>query len=269
VPGPTDRELVVKAFDACLWPAGKPTLEDAWLGIYQVLWWYEHGFLHVREANDLLKRPWQTKATQAERYIAGAIGIPPAQLRNEVDRMMQLPRWRKAGGDAMQRNNPLGHGLRMLLSEVLTRWGDQRFEYAEEVETKKHFPGISMPGRSERPKVDVLARVNGTGRPRAVMSCKWSIRHDRISDPTNECTSYKAAAIQQQIMDLKYLVVTNELDGQRLDKILNQPCVDTLVLVRLELAQALNSGGTPMMIAARGATRLLDLTELVKSTLIW
>jgi hypothetical protein len=101
------------------------------------------------------------------------------------------------------------------------------------------------------------------------MSCKWSIRHDRISDPTNECTSYKAAAVQQQIMDLRYIVVTNEMDGQRLDKILNQPCVDTLVHVHLELAQALNNGGTPMMIAGRAATRLMDLTELVKSTFTW
>jgi hypothetical protein len=35
--------------------------------------------------------------------------------------------------------------------------------------------------------MDVLALK--AGKPRAVISCKWSIRHDRISDPTNECTS--------------------------------------------------------------------------------
>ena len=71
-----------------------------------------------------------------------------------------------------------------------------------------------MPGM---PKIDVLIRRDST--PRAVGSCKWSIRHDRISDPTNECTQYKKAAIDQQIMDLKHYVITNELDGQRADKV--------------------------------------------------
>ena len=35
-----DRTLVVSAFDSAYFPGGVPTLETAWLGIYQVLWWY-------------------------------------------------------------------------------------------------------------------------------------------------------------------------------------------------------------------------------------
>src|SRR5687768_9577518 len=88
-----------------------------------------------------------------------------------------------------------------------------------------------MPGRSIKSKVDVAAIRKSNGRTKAVMSCKWSYKHDRISDPTNECQQYKSAAIQQQIMDLRMYVVTSEMSVARLDKVLNQPCIDGLVHV--------------------------------------
>jgi hypothetical protein len=264
-----DRELVVKAFQESRWPEGTPTLADAWLGIYQVLCWYEHGYLHIREANDLKKnKTWQARAKLAELRVAEKLNVTADEVRGLVDKMMQLPRWMDADGTSMQRNNPLGHGLRMLVSEVLTRWGDPRFTYPEEAKPKGYFPGIVLPGRSDRASIDVLIRTEN-GRPRAIVSCKWSIRHDRISDPTNECTQYKSAAVQQQLMNLYYCVVTNEMDGQRLDKVLNQPCVDALVHVNLDLAMELTNGGTPLMIAGRGARRLLDLTELAQLTFFW
>ncbi len=259
----SDRQLVVGEFDRSLYPSGAPTLDDAWLGIYQVLWWYEHGLLHVREANDLKKsRTWQERARIAERYIADPLGVRPEDVPDLVDRMMRLPRW-----VGMQRNNPVGNGLRMLVSEVLQRWGDPRFKYEEEQKATKWFPGIQMHGRSATPSVDVA--VTRGGIPRGVVSSKWSIRHDRISDPTNECTSYKSAAVQQQLMDLSYFVITNELDGQRLDKVINQPCVDGLIHVHLDLVEQLLGGLTPLMTAARAARRLFDLTEVVQLTYTW
>ena len=265
-----DRELVIGAFDGARYPTlpsgvpGAPTLETAWLGIAQVLLWYEHGFLHIREANDLKKRPWQAKATAAEQYIANQLGVDSAEVPKLVDRMMKLDRW-----SGMQRNNPLGHGLRMLVSEVLERWGNAAYDYPEEEKPAIYFPGIVLTGRSERASIDVLARHRETGAPRAIISCKWSIRHDRISDPTNECTEYKGAAIKRQNMNLFYCVVTNELDGQRLDKIITQPCVDALVHVHLPLALQLNAGGTTLMAEARARNRLLDLTDLVHLTATW
>src|SRR5206468_2287601 len=105
-------------------------------------------------------------------------------------------------------------------------WGDRRFTYREEEHATNWFPGIQMPGRSARPRVDVMVV---DARPRAVISCKWSYRHDRISEVTNECQEYKAAAVRRQVMDLGHYLVTNEFDGQRLDKVLNQPCVNALV----------------------------------------
>jgi hypothetical protein len=101
----------------------------------------------------------------------------------------------------------------MLVSEVLRRWGDDRFEYREEARATKFYPGIVMPGRSAEPYIDVAAISKIRQKPKAVISCKWGIRHDRISDPTNECTLYKSASIQLQEMGLLYFVVTNEIGG--------------------------------------------------------
>lgn len=260
-----DRALVVSEFDSSTYPSGVPALEDAWLGIYQVLWWYEHGLLHIHDAPALWKnKVWAEKASVAEAYMAEALGIAPSEVRNIVDRQMQLARWR-----GLQRNNPLGHGFRMLVSEVLRRWGDDRFEYGEEVKATRFYPGIQMPGRSAEPSIDVVAISKRSGRPRAVISCKWGIRHDRISDPTNECTQYKSASVQLQEMGLQYFVITNEMSGQRLDKVLNQPCVDALVHVSLDFVSAVNGGLTPFMTAGRAARRLFDLKELAELSYTW
>lgn len=289
-----DRQLVVAEFDGAVFPGGAATLDTAWLGIYQVLWWYDSpllpvrglaagapaeiraaldkveaylkatagtGILHVREANDLRRPTWRLRAARADAYIASQLGADPSDLPVLFDRMMRTPRW--AG---MQRNNPLGNGLRMLIAEVAGRWGNPKLKYDEETKATDWFPGISLAGRSARPSIDV-AITEGT-RPRAVGSCKWSIRHDRISDPTNECTAYRSAAIQQQLMDLRYYVVTNELDGQRLDKILTQPCVSALVHVHLDLVRELGTE-TPRMRDERQAGRLLDLADWVRLTKTW
>ena len=295
----SDRVLVVREFDGSQFPSGTPTLETAWVGIYQVLWWYigdprlialeqmRYGtipmppevtdafavatsylratqgapILHVREANDLGKRVWQQRAAIAQGYIAETLGVEADELPALFDRMMLLPRW--AG---KQRNNPVGNGLRILLSEILTRWGDERFAYEEEAPATSWFPGIVMPGRSKNPKVDVAAVSDG--QPSALISCKWSIRHDRISDPTNECQEYRAAAMKRQF-PLSYYVLTNELDWQRLEKVLNQPCVDGLIHVHLGLLDQVLGGESDAMAAARKASRLLDLTEFVSLTSTW
>jgi hypothetical protein len=269
-----DRAEVVGAFDTALYPrGGSVTLETAWMGIYQTLWWYhqveyEDGtlgpkVLHVREANDLAKPLWHKRAGDLEASIASGMGIRSDELEAHVDRMMLLPRWR-----SKQRNNPLGHGLRIILSELLQRFGSPAFNYPEEELAKMWFPGIEMPGRSENPKIDVAAVRKSNGRPQAMVSCKWSIRHDRVSDPTNECTAYKAAAVQQNVMDLRYFVVTNEMNVKRLDKILNQPCVDGLVHVHLPAVEVMEKRSA-LMDEAAAKGRLFDLVDFVKSTAAW
>ena len=103
---PADRALIVSELHSSQYPnpGNSLTLNDAWLGIYQTLLWYEHQLPHIIES-DKLKRnsTWQAKAKQAESFIARSLSVQPSHLPRMVDRMMGLPRW--AG---MQRNNPLG-----------------------------------------------------------------------------------------------------------------------------------------------------------------
>ena len=100
------------------------------------------------------------------------------------------------------------------------------------------------------------------------MSCKWSYKHDRISDPTNECQQYKAAAMNLQIMDLKMYVVTSEMSVTRLDKVLNQPCIDGLVHVHLPAVEKAEPYSSAMR-TAMGDGRLMDLVDFVKLTHTW
>jgi hypothetical protein len=251
---------VVGAFNHSLWPTGEPTLEDAWLGIYQTLLYYEPTtdppLLHINEANEL-RRGWGRRARVAEAFIAGAMEIEPVYLSTHIDRMMQLPRWL-----GKQRHNPIGNGLRILLAEVLRRWGSQSMEFEQEQKGTYWFPGITMPGRSETPSVDVMMVKNE--RPRGLVSCKWSIRHDRISDPTNECQEYKAAAARRQLPTIGFYVFTNEFNPSRLEKVLNQPCVDGLVHVHRPLVEHLFPGHILFE-----DSKFLDLVDFTRLTLTW
>lgn len=259
-----DRALVVGAFDAAIYPPGVGlTLDTAWLGVYQTLWWYEHGVLHLREANDLKKPIWQARAANVEAYIANAMGIQPSQLNGHVNLMMNLPRWQ-----GMQRNNPVGNGLRSLVSELFERFGNPAFSYPEEEDLTRLFPGIPMPGRSKKSKVDVAAIRKTDGKLKAILSCKWSYKHDRISDPTNECHQYKAAAVQASIMDLKFFVLTNELSVARLDKVIEQPCVDGLIHVHLPTV-ALSEKPSALMNQAVANGRLMDMADFIRGTANW
>jgi hypothetical protein len=261
VPSEADRQLVIGEFDNAHYPSGAPSLAEAGLGIYQVLMWYDPPthVLHVNESNELARAAWAARAQLAEDYIGTQLGILPAQVPGYVDRMMRLPRW--AG---MQRQNPLGNGLRTLVAEALRRWGNPSLHYLQEEDATRWFPGISLPGRSEKPKIDVL--VVKAGKPRAVVSCKWSIRHDRISDPTNECTSYKAAAIQQQITNLQYFVVSNEFSAARLEKVLSQPCVDGLVHAHSPLFDLI-AGAAAVPVTSH--SKFSELVQFVQSTHSW
>lgn len=266
VPSASDRALVVGQFDKALYPLGAPSLAEAALGIYQVLMWYdgEAHVLHVNESNELLKKAWAARAKLAEDYLATQLGVAPAALPQYVDRMMRLPRWTKPSGGPMQRQNPLGNGLRILIAEALQRWGNPSLDYLQEEDARRWFPGISMPGRSETPKIDVL--IVKQGKPRAVVSSKWSIRHDRISDPTNECTSYKAAAIQHQITNLQFFVISNEFSASRLEKVLRQPCVDGLVHVHTPLFETIAG---PAAVPVSTHPKFSDLVQFVQVTHTW
>jgi len=165
----------------------------------------------------------------------------------------------------MQRQNTLGIAFAGLMKHVLERFGAPRASYDLEVKAQNIFRGITLPGRSATACIDLLATCANS--PRAVLSTKWSLRHDRLNDMTEECPAYKSA--YQRLYratpgapDLLYYVVTNEYDPSSLNKILRDPCVDAVVHVHkialVDVCRLDNRLG-----------RLLDLADLIRATSSW
>lgn len=242
------------------------TAESAWLGIYQVLLWHEprSGLPHIIDANNLRVprgsrsrtsgTAWVERARDFQAYLATHLQCQAEQVPEYLDRLMMHPEYQ-----GMQRQNPLGSAFPDLLEYILEQFGNQGVHYEREVLATKAFPGISIPGRSAAPKIDIL--VKAEGRPRAIISAKWSLRHDRLNDISNECPVYKAAAYVTR-SEIDYIVVTNEFQPARLLKLLSDHCVDTLVhLHKPAVVQVCGLDGR--------LGELADLTALIQRTHTW
>ena len=159
-----------------------------------------------------------------------------------------------------QRHNTLGIAFPGLVKYALERFGSARVSYETEVTAGVLFPGITFPGRSTTPRIDLLVKLNDI--PRAVISAKWSLRHDRVNDITNECPVYKAAHLRiyrhTSRDHLSYYVVTNEYDPARLHKTLDDTCVDGVVHV--------HKAGVVNVCGLNGRlTRLIDLADFIRA----
>lgn len=263
-------EDVVKIFSRALYPVGL-TPKTAWLGVYQALLWYEPVNLgqytslpHIIDADKLRpsksrrtgKQPvkpsaWQRRAEAAEQYIAEQLKCPTHQVEHKVDQLMRMPQY-----VGLQRQNSLGIACIGITTHILRTFGSRQLTYDMEVNAASVFPGITMPGRSTSPSIDVLIRKGGY--PRAIVSVKWSLRHDRINDITNECPIYKAASMRSR-KPLAFYVVSNEFDPARLSKVLADDCIDGLAHVHKPLvASVCNLNGR--------LDAMLDLSELIEAT---
>lgn len=227
-------------FQNARYPQGL-TVQTAWLGIYQVLMWYEPvnvggvaALPHIIDANNLRPpagRPspapalnaWCRRAQAIEQYLAEQLVCTPDQVPIYLDRLMSHPVYR-----GRQRQNPLGSAFPALVKHALEQFGNKDVQYDLEVPATDVFPGVAVPGRSVTPKMDILVRRQG--RPRAIVSAKWSLRHDRLNDISNECPVYKYAASLTRTQ-IDYIVVTNEFGSARLQRLLRDPCVDAVVHV--------------------------------------
>lgn len=256
------------------YPAGF-TDSTAWLGIYQVLLWYEKigvkgifSLPHIIDS-DKLRPPasqkgkksssefsaWQKRAQLLEIYMAEQLSCKPGEVEGYTNGLFKLPVYKK-----LQRQNPLGIVFPMLVKSVLEKFGNPAIRYELEVDATKLFPGITMPGRSKTPSIDILASKSDSSL--AIISAKWSLRHDRVGDLTSECPEYKAAAVRRRWSPFYYFVVTNEFDPARLAKILNDQCIDGLVHVHKPAVQ------TVCKLNGR-LDKMLDLTDLITRTKNW
>jgi len=277
---PTREQTIADAieiFDTAKYSFGL-NAGTAWLGIYQTLLWYEpvnwvgfNDLPHIIDADKL--RPalpakkrgwtkpnaWQRRAQALEAYLANQLGCSVDSLSHRMDLLMKQPNYQ-----GMQRQNTLGIAFVGLIKHILEKFGSPKVSYETEVEAATIFPGVDFPGRSRTPRIDLLVRH--ADMPRAIISAKWSMRHDRLSDITNECPIYKAAYQriyrQAQHSHLRYHVVTNEYDSSRLNKMLNDICVDSVVHVHkkavLEVCELDGS-----------LAQLRDLADFVNDTLSW
>ena len=277
---PTREQTItdaIQVFEEAEYPPGL-NAASAWLGIYQTLLWYEpvnwlglEELPHIIDADKL--RPaspakrrawtslnvWQKRAQAVSVYLATQLGCSAENVSSKVDLLMKQPDY-----DGMQRQNTLGIASAGLIKHVLERFGSGNLSYVTEVEATALFPGITFPGRSITPRIDVLVQLNDL--PRAIISTKWSLRHDRLSDITNECPVYKAAYgrvyRQARREQLLYYVATNEYDPARLNKVLDDSCVDGVVHIhKAAVVDVCGLNGRLL--------KLIDLASFIKSTLSW
>lgn len=202
--------------------------QDFWKGIYQALLWYEHGVPHIVEANDLKKQIWRYRAKNVEKKLAVAYRCKPDQVSTKVDQLLQSPILQ-----GQQRQNPLGTGFSACLVYLLRREAAPVFEFIPKaVVGHAVFKKVRKPPRKE---VDIA--VLKKGREYAIISTKWSIRHDRLKDWLDECDFYKTRAGLPY-----YFVVTNEFSRGRLKKVLENACKNGLYHVNRTLLLAAYSG---------------------------
>ncbi len=208
--------------------------ESAWLGVYEALLWYEsmpdgEAFPHIIDSNRFRRATgrniWRERARAFESYFAARIGIRPSGLQSHTDQVMLHPEFR-----GLQRQNPLGIAFVGIIQHLLQRFGNPGITYRTEFPATDLFPGISLPGRSKAPQIDIAASRDN--HLIAIISIKWSLRHDRMSDLVAECRAYKAAAVWTG--SLEYHVVTNEFDPARLVKALTDECFDRVTHVHRE-----------------------------------
>lgn len=268
--GSPARQLALSLFQNATYPNGLSGT-NAWLGIYQVLLWYEPVALegvsalpHIIDADKLRPpsyRParhgvsaWQQRAQAVEQYLAYHLGCQPDQVQNHVDLLMRNPVYR-----GVQRQNPLGIAFPVLICHVLRTFGNNAVSYELEIPAQSIFPSIVVPGRSPNPKIDIVVR--NQNHIRAIISCKWSLRHDRLNDISNECPTYKQAASWTRTQ-IDYLVTTNEYDPARLNKLLADSCVDALIHVHKHLPT--NICGLDSRLV-----KMLDLVDLIARSQTW
>lgn len=234
--------------------------EKAWLGVYAALLWYEQvgsniSVPHIIDTDKLRKEEgvWRQRALSFESYLAQELSCPPDEVIQHVDKLMRSP-----GYASLQRQNPLGIAFIGIIKALLEAFGDRALTYRTEFPATELFPGIRLHGRSEAPKIDIAAFRDG--RLVAIISSKWSIRHDRVGDLVAECRAYKAAAMWS--WHFRYYVVTNEFDPARLAKLLGDECLDGLVHVHKKAVVEVCELNSRL-------SSLLDLLELMELTTTW
>ena len=217
-------------------------LDRSWLAIALLLmtceiwrdgeWRAFHGAPVLRESNDyrLTKGGTPNKtlseALQVKNRIAAELAIDPDRLCPEMGQF-----FRHQDIDGLQPNNPRGHAFRSLVAETLARFGDPALEAGEEVSPHDLFPGYDFGNRSQDARIDIV--VKRGPRPVALITTRWTYRHDRV-DIIDEARAYMPAA-RNLNRNCRFFAVTAEFGAARLKKVIGQtsPAIRNSAIDRL------------------------------------
>jgi len=158
-----------------------------------------------------------------------------------------------------QRHNILGNAFRHMVAHSLGKLCSGQRVYREEVDATTIFQRVELVGRTAKPQIDIVElQPSSPGTPEALISCKWMFRHERLNDLTVEARAYRSAAVQNQMPEAPFYVVTTEFDPARLVKLLNDRHIDGVFHVhRTLVVDVLGLDGR--------VTGLRDITDLVRS----
>jgi len=237
---PTREEIMAfvrKFFDRWI-----RTTDDIWVGFYRLLLDYIHGVPRITDSNRLKDGIWRERAVQIEKALAQSMSCKPRDVSKHLDSFMK--HLYPAG---TQRMNPIGIAFACAIVYLIQRFAAGSYEWMMEAKIGVDvFPRLTG---FRRKSVDIVALRKG--KPYAIISSKWGIRHDRVRDPQEEADTYK-----QEIPSLKFFVVTNEFDNARLQKVLSYPTIDGVFHIKRDLVWQVYGKEHNEL------SKLKDLTEL-------
>lgn len=215
-----------------------------WKGFYRLLLWFERGVPHIIDADKLEHGTWRKRAEDVNAALAAEFACPIEDVPDRVDLLIKSAIFDRLP----QRNNPLGIGFVTALFLVLEHFSSRSYQFLPESAIGTAvFRGIREAPRS-RPDIVVTKDSIEI----AVISAKWSLRHDRLKDVKDECNYFKTLMGR-----LKFYVVTNEFDPARLHKVLEDYRIDAVFHVnRRFVVEVAKVDGR--------LERLGDLSELVQ-----
>ena len=246
-------------------------LDHSWLAISQLLMsceiWRQGIWGHLRDVpvlvesnNYTLKQdgtPGKTiaDAMRVKERLARELGVELDDLCGQIGQF-----WRHDNIRALQPNNLRGHAFRSMVAETLSRFGDRALNIEEEVSPLTLFPGHQFGNRSKNPRIDIVVRRGN--RVVALMSARWTYRHDRV-DLIDEAVAYMHAA-RPANPQCRFFGVTADFMPARLKKVIEQTspimrnaAIERLVHLNPELPGALlgNNGGLAGMWSLRDMVR--------------
>lgn len=201
-------------------------IDSAWLAIAQLLitceifrdggWYQLFGAPVLMESNNYkVGRKGENKCLREARvvasYIANQLGVDSTHVCDHLGLYFKHEQVRGS-----QPNNLRGHAFRSMVAEMLEVFGDSTVDYFEEQSPHEWFPGFDFQGRSSDAKIDILAARQG--KPVAIISTRWTYRHDRV-DLIDEAREYLPAA-RRLNSECGFFGVTAEFVTARLRKVI-------------------------------------------------